>query len=151
MEHADFENYAKFNGKVGAGNFTYYSLRESGDVTFVLYSTVGDADIYVAQEKEMLNFEDYDLCSTTCGVDKVLVPSWYSRPVHVGIYGHIHKPLSEYILVALINRTDIESVIDHNMLNDIPDEEEESSRSYFSSFVWELLETLLQILLEVLL
>lgn len=153
-ESTDFKNYAKFHGEVGAGNFSYYSLSEAGDVTFILYSKKGDADIYVAQEKELLNFENYDLSSTTCGVDKVLVPSSFSRPVHIGIYGHIHKPLSKYTLVAIINRTDTESIMDQIIFNDIEDYDDGNSggsNSFFSSFIWELLETLLQILLEILL
>lgn len=149
----EFKNYAKFHGEVGAGNFSYYSLSEVGDVTFILYSRKGDADIYVAQEKEFLNFEDYDLSSVTCGVDKVLVPASFSRPVHIGIYGHIHKPLSKYTLVAIINRTDTESIMDQIMLEDTQDFDNGKSEnsSFFSSFIWELLETLLQILLEILL
>lgn len=153
-EKTEFKNYAKFHGEVGAGNFSYYSLSEAGDVTFILYSSKGDADIYVAQEKEFLNFQDYDLSSATCGVDKVLVPASFSRPVHIGIYGHVHKPLSKYTLVAIINRTDTESIMDQIMLDSVQDSDDESSdgnTSFFSSFVWELLETLLQILLEILL
>lgn len=150
-ESTEFKNYAKFHGEVGAGNFSYYSLSEVGDVTFILYSEKGDADIYVAQEKELLNFEDYDLSSVTCGVDKVLVPASFSRPVHIGIYGHVHKPLSKYTLVAIINRTDTESIMDQIMHDDIQDFDDGNNGSFFSSFIWELLETLLQILLEILL
>ena len=153
LESTELKEYAKFHGEVGAGNYSYYSLSEIGDVTFVLYSTLGDADIYVAQQKAFLNFEDYDLSSATCGVDTVLVPASFSRPVHIGIYGHVHKPLSKYTLVAIINRTDTESIMDQILVDDIQDSGESQSggKSYVSSFVWELLETLLQILLEVLL
>uniref|UniRef100_A0A7M5UDR8 Cnidarian restricted protein n=1 Tax=Clytia hemisphaerica TaxID=252671 RepID=A0A7M5UDR8_9CNID len=153
-EDVSLRNYAKFSGKVGAGNFSYYSLQEAGDVTFVLKSILGDADIYVAQQKDLLNVADYELSSVTCGIDTVVVPASFSRPVHIGVYGHIHHTLSKYTLYAIVNGTDTNLILE-NISNDnfsnAGSSSDDNNSSFFSSFVWELLETLLQILLEVLL
>jgi hypothetical protein len=143
------KNYAKIHGEIGAGNFTYYHLKEEGDITLVLQSTVGDADLYVAESKEKVDFENYDLCSTSCGLDSVLVSASFIRPVYFGIYGHIHSPTSKYTLIALVNRT-----LDDTSLEDILEEGSTASTGsgkYISSFLWDVLETLLEILLEVLL
>ena len=145
----DLRNYATIHGEIGAGNFTYYHLEEEGDITLVLHSTEGDADIYVAESKQKVDFENYDLCSTSCGLDSVLVPATFIRPVYFGIYGHIHSPTSKYTLIALVNKT-----LDDILLEDILKEdfiESSGSGKYISSFLWDVLETLLEILLEVLL
>merc|ERR1719378_245271 len=95
---------ASFTSEVGGGNYTYYSLTEQGDITIILVSLFGDADVYVAQHSQPTSL-NYQLSSTTYGSDVVTVTSDISRPCGVGVHGHIHKPLSRYRLVALLNYT----------------------------------------------
>ena len=39
-------------GEVWAGNYSNYHLKEPGDVTLILYSTQGDADLYVLESSK---------------------------------------------------------------------------------------------------
>ena len=78
-------------GEVEAGNFTYYTLRQTGHIRMELYSLTGDADIYVSDatnERPTFMFEEHMLSSATCGLDVVDIPESFSRPVHIGVYGH---------------------------------------------------------------
>lgn len=146
----------KFSSEVGAGNFSYYKLREPGDITLLLYSRMGDADLYVSEQISEPNFENYNLSSTTCGLDAVVIPSSFKRPTYVSIYGHVHSPISKYTLLALLNQTGSENpdgIIDDQSYGyfDVPPSLSDDQSSYFSSVVWEILETLFKILLEILL
>ena len=87
-----------------SGNYTYYSLTEHGDITIILLSLIGDADVYVSQQPQPTAL-DYELSSTTYGPDVVTVTADMERPCGVGVYGHIRKELSKYRLVALLNYT----------------------------------------------
>lgn len=157
----------KFTSEVGAGNFTYYTLREPGDITLLMHSSLGDADMYISEHYPEPSFENYNLSSTTCGLDAVFVPNSFKRPTYVGIYGHIHSPISRYTLVALLNHTDETSNGGTGMLieessyssyfdGSLPHSSSSNSNnsdesSYFSSIIWDVLETLFKILLEILL
>lgn len=53
-------------GEVEAGNFTYYTLRQTGHIRMELYSLTGDADIYVSDatnERPTFMFEEHMLSS----------------------------------------------------------------------------------------
>ena len=79
------------SGDVEAGNFTYYTLRQTGHIKMVLTSLTGDADIYVSDvtnERPTFMFEEHMLSSATCGLDVVDIPASFARPVHIGVYGH---------------------------------------------------------------
>ncbi|XP_075228903.1 UPF0669 protein v1g209471-like [Lycorma delicatula] len=88
------------SGEVGAGNFSYYSLMYIGPITLFLYSSEGDADLYVSQEISKPTFEpdSYCLQSATCGVDIIDIPKSFQRPVSIGVYGHPSHDISTYVL-----------------------------------------------------
>jgi len=147
-----------FTAKVGAGNYTYYTLHELGEITLILNSLEGDADLYVSEQVSKPAFDNYDMSSVTCGSDIVTIPSHFRRPTAIGVYGHIHSPISTYKLTAILNYTNTESgnyntgsynqaSIENSQSNNTDDE------SYYGwgSVVWDVLEFLLKILLEVLL
>ena len=130
-----------FYGEIGAGNFTYFTLKKEGDVTLVLESVEGDADIYVSQDSLKPDFDDYDLKSVTCGEDVVTIPSYYKRPIGISVFGHVYAPLTKYTMKVLMNYS----------------VGEESERQYSESeepedsLLWTLLVNILKIILEILL
>ena len=95
----------ELSGTVGAENYTYYSLREDGDVTIILTSQSGDCDLYISESNSKPTFSNYDISSATCGVDLATVPSEFKRPTYIGVYGHVHAPISTYTLTAVLNYT----------------------------------------------
>ena len=93
------------SGEVEAGNFTYYTLRQTGHIKMVLTSLVGDADIYVSDatnERPTFMFEEHMLSSATCGLDVVDIPADFSRPVHIGVYGHPNYPQTTFNMDGVI-------------------------------------------------
>ena len=79
------------SGEVEPGNYTYYTLRQTGHIKMVLTSIKGDADLYISDssnERPTFMFEEHMLSSATCGLDVVDIPASFSRPVHIGVYGH---------------------------------------------------------------
>ena len=93
------------SGDVEAGNFTYYTLRQTGHIKMVLYSLTGDADIYVSDasnERPTFMFEEHMLSSATCGLDVVDIPASFARPVHIGVYGHPNYPHTDFNMDGII-------------------------------------------------
>lgn len=101
---ADYVGQA-VEGEVAEGNYTYYTLKQAGDVRLELTSLAGDADLYVAGEEEerpTYLFERHYMSSTTCGRDMLAIPSYFPRPVHIGVYGHPRHPRTSYRLEVVI-------------------------------------------------
>jgi len=95
-------------GEVGEGNYTYYTLKQLGNVQLVLTTLEGDADMYVSgfdQEQPTFMFEGHYLASTTCGEDVVSLPYHMKRPIHIGVYGHPRHPVSKFLLEVVIVET----------------------------------------------
>ena len=93
------------SGDVEAGNFTYYTLRQTGHIKMVLTSLVGDADIYVSDatnDRPTFMFEEHMLSSATCGLDVVDIPASFARPVHIGLYGHPNYPHTAFNMDGVI-------------------------------------------------
>ena len=93
------------SGEVEAGNYTYYTLRQTGHVSMVLTSHLGDADLYIADadnERPTFMFDEHDLSSTTCGQDTVDIPASFRRPVNIAVYGHPNYLLSKFTLDGVI-------------------------------------------------
>ncbi|XP_073976458.1 UPF0669 protein C6orf120 homolog [Rhodnius prolixus] len=97
---AEAQNFKSVSGTVTAGNFTYYSLITEGDVSIILRTIKGDADLYVSQLVVTPTFEleNYCLHSATCGLDVVDVPASFGRPIGIGIYGHPAHEESDFTL-----------------------------------------------------
>ena len=92
-------------GEVEEGNYTYYTLKQTGDVRLELISIEGDADLYVGSEEEerpTFMFESHYMSSTTCGLDVLALPHFLKRPIHIGVYGHPRHPVSKYLLQVII-------------------------------------------------
>lgn len=95
-----------FHGEVGAGNYTYFTLKRDGEITLILDSSEGDADIYVSTHVAKPDFENYDLQSTTCGRDIVTIPKRFERPIGIAVYGHVYAPLSKYTMTVVVDYID---------------------------------------------
>ncbi len=130
-----------FYGEIGAGNLTYFTLKKDGDVTLILESEEGDADIYVSQDNLKPDFDDYDLKSTTCGEDVVTIPSYYKRPIGISVFGHVYAPLTKYTMKVLMDYSGGEE--NERQYNESEEPEE--------SLLWTLLVNILKIILEILL
>lgn len=130
-----------FYGEIGAGNFTYFTLKKEGDVTLLLDSMEGDADIYVSQDNLKPDFDNYDLKSVTCGEDVVTIPSYYKRPIGISVYGHVYAPLSKYTMKVLMDYSVGDESERHSSESEEPEE----------SLIWTLFVNILKIILEVLL
>ena len=92
-------------GEVGEANYTYYTLKQPGNVQLVLTTLSGDADMYVSghdQEKPTFMFDGHYISSATCGEDVVSLSYHMRRPVHIGIYGHPRHPVSKFSLEVVI-------------------------------------------------
>jgi len=130
-----------FYGEIGPGNLTYFTLKKEGDVTLILESTEGDADIYISQDSLKPDFDNYDLKSDTCGEDVVTIPSCYKRPIGISVFGHVYAPVTKYTMKVLMDYSG----------------GEESERQYGESeeqeesLLWTLLVNILKIILEILL
>ena len=100
MAHTAVAEYLlhTFRGRVGAGNYTYYKMTKEGNFKLVLTSLAGDADLYVSDQVLMPDYENYELCSVTCGVDVVEIDQDLKRPVSIGVYGHIFHEVSHFQL-----------------------------------------------------
>jgi len=97
------------SGEVEEGNYTYYTLRQTGHVLMVLTSLTGDADLYISDatnDRPTFMFEEHELSSTTCGVDTVDIPASFARPVHIAVYGHPNYPHSKFNLDGVIIEED---------------------------------------------
>ncbi|XP_054276783.1 UPF0669 protein v1g209471-like [Macrosteles quadrilineatus] len=157
------------SGEVVGGNYTYYSLMYKGPITLYLYSSFGDADLYVSQFVNKPSFEpdNYCLQSSTCGLDVVHIPKSFKRPVGIAVYGHPSYEVSEYYLEVVYRQNkDIyvfeedeedqegyfgqEQKIDREEGDQITEEGEQKEEEEAGSFLTALLWTFLNILVEVL-
>jgi len=96
-------------GMVWEGNYTYYTLKQSGPVRLVLKSVVGDADLYVSgQDMEQPTFllEEHSLSSASCGEDSVQISEHFPRPIYIGVYGHPRHEISHFLLDVVIVELD---------------------------------------------
>ena len=130
-----------FHGEIGAGNFSYFELKKDGEITLILESIEGDADIYVSQEHLKPDYDHYDLKSTTCGEDIVTIPSHYKRPVGISVFGHVYAPQTKYTMKVLL---------DYSTANKIGEQFSDSD-DHEESIIWTLFINILKLILEIIL
>ena len=132
-------------GEVEAGNFTYYTLRQTGHIRMELYSLTGDADIYVSDatnERPTFMFEEHMLSSATCGLDVVDIPESFSRPVHIGVYGHPNYSNTTFNMDGVIveeTEEDHFAMASYKEEGDFQEHEEAKSRSRRDSGILSLM------------
>lgn len=140
-------------GQVGAGNYSYLRLNHEGRVALRVRSMRGDADLYVSDSTLHPSFDDYALQAATCGLDVVLVPAHFQRPVGIGVYGHPSHRESEFEMrVYLVHSAESQPFADADggdggsrrahAPEDVTHEEE--------SVLWTILISVLKLVLEIL-
>jgi hypothetical protein len=62
----------------------------------------GDADLYVSDvvQHPTFDLEEHGLSSWTTGVDKIVIPKSFGRPINIGVYGYPRYPENQYVLTA---------------------------------------------------
>lgn len=132
-----------FTGRVGVGNSTYYRLTREGDLSLVLESLEGDADIYVSQTTLSPSYEDYELQSVTCGLDVVDVSKEMQRPIGVTIYGgYGAHTLTVYQLSVVVAQ--------HDFKDNIAARGPHQSEPGEESILWTIFVNILKILFDIL-
>ncbi|XP_065170007.1 UPF0669 protein v1g209471-like [Atheta coriaria] len=111
------EQYLEFiNDSIARENFSYYSFHNEGRFKLKLISTYGDADIYISSDKKPgYGPNEYDISSTTCGVDIIELNEDIKRPAYIGIYGAGHTDWSNYTLLILIDNSGGKDLHDFNI------------------------------------
>ena len=92
-----------YTGGVGATNYTHYKIMAAGEIRLLLESIYGDADIYVSDQTLKPDFDNYQICSVTCGDDMVVVPETMKRPIGVSVYGHKTVNDAQYRLSLIVD------------------------------------------------
>ena len=132
-----------FDGEIGAGNSTFFTLKKEGRVTLIVDSAEGDADIFVSDDTMKPDFENYDLQSTTCGKDIVTIPISYKRPIGIAVVGHAYAPLTKYTMTVLMDY--VENSSGASGLHSENDDQQEES------VIWMIFVNVLKIIFEILL
>ncbi|XP_033736254.1 UPF0669 protein C6orf120 homolog [Pecten maximus] len=157
---------------IGAENYTYYRVTGVGRLRLELVSIKGDVDLYVSHATLTPTFYEYELKSTTCGIDIIEIPAHLERPIGVAVYGYPVKAnesvysLSVYfvdkyddvdyaILDSKYHLADTDGASDSRPGQGDP----KSQQSYqqaeegetISDHVWTILLTILKVVFEVLL
>lgn len=131
-----------FTGIIGAGNYTYYKLTREGDVRLVLTSVKGDADLYISDRVLTPSFQNYGLCSTTCGEDTVDIPAEFHRPVGIGVYGHVFHEESRFKLDVYVSGDSTDYTKTHTHSKQTVQEEE--------SILWSIFVSIIRIVIDIL-
>lgn len=157
-------------GIVGGGNYSYYSLSESGTILMLLESFQGDADLYVSYitHKPTYDIENHDFQSVTCGLDHIKLSSDDKRPLAIAVYGHPSHETSVYRLQIIVDRAGEQSefeypgsTVSQYSSNNHPEasfssdaEPAQHTRTANNkeeeSIIWTILVSVLQVLLDIL-
>lgn len=86
------------SGELDADKFAHYELNDKGQFKLVLVSLEGDADLYVSSAHRAVDYANYELQSTTYGVDEIQVDKSLPRPVYISVYAHPYYPKTKYKL-----------------------------------------------------
>ncbi|KAG7486303.1 hypothetical protein JOB18_029087 [Solea senegalensis] len=141
-------------GHIGGGNYSYLRLNHDGRIILHMQSLKGDADLYVSDKTLQPSFDIYKLQSTTCGLDVVVVPDDFVRPVGIGIYGHPSHQKSEFEMRVFYDPLVPQNPFDAGLYsseaghkqNQSPQAAEEKE----DSILWTILIGLMKIILEIL-
>lgn len=143
-------------GYLEAGNFSYYELAAKGKFKLVLESEQGDCDLYASDKAVLVDYVNYDLQSTTYGIDEILIEETMHRPVYIGVYAHPYYSFCKYTLNQFkVDSNEYYSYVEHvdsskEELEEKKDEieTEEVEQEEKESFFWWLFINLLQLIAE---
>lgn len=135
-----------FSNRVGSGNFSYFKLHRDGYVRLTLRSVTGDADLYVSSKTLSPDYFNYELSSTTCGDDEVIVTADVLRPVGVGVFGHPSHDVSDFNLAVYIDDNTISP--SHSSLPNLQHPSLDSANE--ESLIWSIFVGVLKVILDIL-
>jgi hypothetical protein len=135
-------------GELETGNFSHYSLNDRGSFKLVLKSEEGDADLYVSDKYQRVDYSNYDLQSTTYGDDVVYITKDMHRPVFISVYAHPYYFKTRFILYQYeINTNQSKFLHEFNNFHDnsifdnandefkkIDDEKNADQKTYFEHY-----------------
>lgn len=93
-----FHLVSSIPGELDAGNYSHYTLHDTGDFKLELRSQAGDADLYVTDKHRLADFSNYEWQSVTYGTDEVFITDGMTRPIAISVYAHPYYPKSTYVL-----------------------------------------------------
>lgn len=143
---------------VGAGNFTYFRLSRHGHLQLELQSLKGDADIYISDSTLKPTYNNFEFHSVTCGMDVVDVPSYLTRPIGIGIYGHPYSELSHFKLKIIFLGDKDENAYPETMeFSQEPYQKPQKTQKHYQEnaedepILWQILITILKVIFDILL
>uniref|UniRef100_UPI00358FB889 UPF0669 protein C6orf120 homolog n=1 Tax=Myxine glutinosa TaxID=7769 RepID=UPI00358FB889 len=143
-------------GHVGGGNLTHLRTQQKGRLLLCLETLSGDADLYVSDHTLQPTYEDYALQATTCGLDSIIVPTHFHRPLGISVYGHPSYDESDFLLSVFLDPFVVEDPFSYALEQDGNEKEgrsnyvrDEVSSDDEDSVLWTLFVSLLKIVLEV--
>uniref|UniRef100_A0A8C4NK08 Uncharacterized protein n=1 Tax=Eptatretus burgeri TaxID=7764 RepID=A0A8C4NK08_EPTBU len=143
-------------GHVGGGNLTHLRTQQKGRLLLRLETLSGDADLYVSDHTLQPSYDDYALQATSCGLDSIVVPTHFHRPLGISVYGHPSFDESEFLLAVFLDPIISEdpfsdaSEQDNNEKDGSKHMTEHMGSDDEDSVLWTLFVSLLKIILEVL-
>ena len=97
------------DGEIGAENYSYYYLEDSGNYKIQLITHDGDADLYISDANTKATYKDYKWQSLTYGIDEIVLRNTVERPLTIAVYGHPYYPSSRYTLNVYVIENDPEN------------------------------------------
>ncbi|XP_078280276.1 UPF0669 protein C6orf120 homolog [Rhinoraja longicauda] len=143
-------------GQVGAGNYSYLRLNHDGQIMLRMESPLGDADLYISDTTLHPSFDEYELQSSTCGLDVLAVPAKFRRPVGIAIYGYPSHLQTEFEMRVYLDEVLRETPFpvlyypgDEDTTDKIPPKMTASEETE-ESVLWTILIGILKLVLEIL-
>lgn len=143
-------------GQVGPGNYSYLRLNHDGQIVLRMESPLGDADLYISDATLHPSFDEYELQSSTCGLDVLAVPAKFRRPVGIAIYGHPSHLQTEFEMRVYLDEVARETLfpkIHYPGDEDTTDKsplKKPSGEETEESVLWTILIGILKLVLEIL-
>eukprot|EP00118_Oscarella_pearsei_P027006 m.310644 g.310644 ORF g.310644 m.310644 type:complete len:177 (+) comp53437_c0_seq1:209-739(+) len=138
-------------GRIGGDNFTYFPITPKFDLTIVVDTLSGDADLYVGEDNQKPHYLDcsYSMTSATYGREMLAIPKEsLKKPIVIGVLGHVSSPVTEYrlaVLAGLLTGDEVTEVL--GSADDINFDMEEKENSP----ILDVIITIVKLLLEALL
>ena len=142
-------------GTVAIGDTTYFSLTHQfySPLAIVLRSLQGDCDLYLSQQvtTKRPTYKKYDLCSTTCGTDHIIILPSLKYPLYIGVFAYPSNTYCEFQvdivqLEANLDPEDPEIGIQFDIEAYVLSNEGVKESSEEQDSIWQIVKFILQIL-----
>ena len=142
-------------GRVSGDNFAYYPITPKFDVTIVVDTLTGDADLYIAEDDRKPHYRDlsYNMSSATYGREIVVVEvGSLKTPIVIGVLGHVVYSETSYqlsVLAGLLTVDEVNEVLGsaENVVASSHGNEESTGSSSFVETLIVILKFIFEVLL----